>query len=158
MPGPTYTLISSYTVPSNVSNYTLTSIPSSYRDLVLTVDKPSGDMRTSLRFNSDSGTNYFGVNFFAGASGTINTYRDAQTYVWAPLYNSGGDNRSITTFYLNDYAQTKRKSVLARVSNRNQQIISLDSWIWNNNTAISSIYIEPQLNAGTVINLYGIIG
>lgn len=157
MPGPTYDLIHSHTVTGTISNYTINSIPGTYRDLVLVIDK-FGDYRTSLRFNGDSGTNYIGVTM-QGNAGSVITYRGEDTYVWTPLYNSGGNTKNITTFYLNDYAQTgKHKSVLARCNIKAANLLSMDSWAWRNTSAITSIYIEPSLNAGDTINLYGIIG
>lgn len=158
MPGPTYDLIHSHTISSTVSNYTINSIPGTYRDLVLVVDK-FGDYRTSLRFNGDSGTNnYIGVSM-QGNAGSITTYRGEDTYIWTPLFNSGGNAKNITTFYLNDYSQTdKRKMVLARSVIKAANILSMDAFTWKNTSAITSIYIEPTLNSGDVINLYGIIG
>lgn len=158
MPGATYDLIHSHTVSSTVSNYTINSIPGTYRDLVLVVDK-FGDYRTSLRFNGDSGTNmYIGVSM-QGNAGSVVTYRGEDTYVWVPLFNSGGNTKSTATFQLNDYAQTnKHKSVLARTVVPAANLIATDSWAWKSTSAITSIYIEPSLNSGDTINLYGIIG
>jgi hypothetical protein len=153
----TYDLIFSTTLTSSVSSYTINSIPGTYRDLVLSIDK-FGDWRTSLRFNGDSGTNYIGVSM-QGLGTTRITYRNEDTYVWTPLFNSGGNAKNLTTFYLNDYAQTnKRKNILARSNIKSGNLFSMDAWIWRNTSAITSIYIEPQLNAGDAINLYGIVG
>lgn len=153
----TYDLLASSIIGSTVSSVTLSSIPSTYRDLILVVTKPSGDYRVSLRFNGDSSASYRIVSMQGYGTGTVSYQSATQTYVWAPLFNSGGNSPNLTIFQIMDYAQTdKQKSVLSR-TNISPNFVTAEVSRWDNNSAINSIYIEPDLTTGTTIYLYGVV-
>ena len=59
MPTPTYTPLATVTLGTAASSVTFSSIPATYRDLILVVNATtSADGIPSLRFNGDSGNNY----------------------------------------------------------------------------------------------------
>lgn len=157
MPTPTYDLIASNVLTSSASSVTFSSIPGTYRDLVLVVTKPSGDYRVSLQFNSDSTASYAGVSMQGTGSAVQSLADPGSTYVWSPLYNSGGSALNISIFQIMDYANTdKHKTVLCRTSIPSA-IVSADVWRWAKTNAITSIYVEPDLPSGTSLHLYGIV-
>ena len=155
MATPTYELIETTTLSSSASSVTFSSITQDYRDLVLVVDKPSGDIRTSLRFNSDTSSSYDLVSAQGDGSSTA-SYKSTQTYIWAPLFNSGGDVRSLVIFNIMDYSQTDRhKAVLSRYGAASSRV-AMDAGRWANTSAITSIQVLPTLPAGSILSLYGI--
>jgi hypothetical protein len=161
MATPTYTLIDSVTLGSSASSVTFSGISASGKgDLVLVVDKPSGDYRTSLKINGQS-YEYTGVSLQGNGSG-IDAYNDSsQEYIWSPLYNSGGNAASVTIWQIMDFASTsKRKTVLSR-NNIPSARVSNEVWLWRNTSAITSLdtggYYADSMPAGTTVHLYQII-
>lgn len=148
-------LIESQTITSTVSSVTFSSIPNTFRDLILVINKPSGDFRVSLRFNNDSGTNYVGLSL-QNAGNSVARYNSNQNYIWSPLFNSGGNAANLTVFQIMDYSRTdKHKTVLSK-SSIPTSVVSMESWRWANLSAINSIYVEPDLTTGSTLSLYGI--
>jgi hypothetical protein len=162
MATPTYTLIDSVTLTSSAESVTFSSISATGKgDLVLVVNKPSGDYRTSLRFNADSGTNYSGVSMQGDGSAAVSYSDSAQSYIWSPLFNSGGNKASVTIFQIQDFAATdKHKAVLSR-NNIHTVRVSAEAWRWANTAAITSLdtggYFAGSLPVGTTVHLYQIV-
>jgi hypothetical protein len=85
MPTPTYTPLATVTLGSSASSVTFSSIPATYRDLILVVDgTTNATHNVGMRFNGDTGNNYFMVTAFGNGSTTSSvtfssipaTYRD----------------------------------------------------------------------------------
>lgn len=156
----TYTPINSTTLTASSSSISFSSIPSTYTDLVLIIaGAPTGYTGAySLRFNSDSGSNYSGTGMYGNGS-SAGSYR--QTNATKAYLGDGANssqllniisiqNYSNTTTYktfINKKAQTTSSSVEATVD------------LWRSTAAINAITILPDSNAfdvGTVFSLYGI--
>jgi len=74
MPTPTYTPLATVTLGSATSSVTFSSIPATYRDLILIFDGTrTGNNNVQYRFNSDTGTNYSTVIAAGNGSGTTSS-------------------------------------------------------------------------------------
>lgn len=161
--GITYTQIQSTTMGSNAASVTLSSIPSTYTDLILvayTKDVRSGVTNTDLtvRVNGDTGSNYSwsfmsgsGSGAGGGAKGTN------QSIMYAGMGSGQYFVPSIYQFF--NYANTSvLKSVLVHNNAPDGGSVRVGIGMWRSTSAINSITLigEQGLVAGTVVSLYGI--
>jgi hypothetical protein len=162
MPTPTYDLIASNVLGSNAANVTFSSIPSTYRDLVLVITARVTATTNSgwLQFNSDSGSNYNRIAMQGNGSTATTSNAANQT----SLYISNTDawsatTRAIATVQIFDYATTnKAKSGLIR-ADRSDGAVSAMAFRYNSTSAITSILIDTDgtYNSGSTFYLYGIV-
>lgn len=160
--GNTYTKIASTTLGSAASSVTLSSIPSTYTDLVVVVSAKTTSAAQNLlmRVNSDSGTNYSttlvtGSGTATGSARTSNATQGAlDNYGYADTAN-----HNITTINLMNYANTSvNKTWLSRANNAANGTTALVG-LWRSTSAINAIEIYIAANtfvAGSTFNLYGI--
>lgn len=156
MPTSTYVALANTTLVSSATNISFTSIPSTYRDLVLVVDgTPSASgVSAGLIFNSDSGLNYSSViisgsGSAAGAAGNTNT-----SFGDCAFFNTTGKMNFIVQIL--DYSATdKHKSLLSRSNDAGSFVIAYYAR-WANTAAINSVQVVSQFAAGTTLSLYGI--
>jgi hypothetical protein len=154
-----YIPLATVTLGSSASSVTFSSIPATYRDLVLVINATaSNNINVDVRFNGDTGSNYPEV-FMAGDGTT--TYSIATTRTFLRLDYVGfigtvaGHNNIIQIM---DYSATdKHKTVLARGSNANNGVAAT-AGRWANTAAITSIqaFAGFPYSAGSTFNLYGI--
>ena len=159
MATPTYVPLATVTLASADASITFSSIPATYRDLILVVaGTRTGNNNLLMRFNGDSGTNYSWVyargNGSAGASG-------AETINIIPLAAEGLS----TTEQLNgiaqimDYSATdKHKTLLSRFNQAGTQT-AMSANRWANTAAITSIEVftgNNDFGIGTVLSIYGV--
>lgn len=162
MPTKTYKPIATHTLGSNVASYTLSSIPSTYTDLVLVIN---GQVVTSVtticEFNGDTGSNYSATELFgdgAVASSFRNSLGMAIMGIGAQIL-SGSPFVSILN--INNYSNTATyKTVLGR-TNQTAQGLNTMVGLWRSTAAINSIKISGYagasgLTSGTTLTLYGI--
>jgi hypothetical protein len=153
MPTPTYTPLATVTLGGTASSVTFSSIPATYRDLVLVVNgKTSGNQSTGLRFNSDSGSNYSMVRMFTTSSSTSTT-----TFGLLTTGDPTADTLSIAQIM--DYSATdKHKTFLVR-SNITANNTAAHAVRWADTDAITSVEvvaISTTWAVGTTFGLYGI--
>jgi len=144
------------TLGSSASSVTFSSIPATYRDLVL-VATASGfsTLRSAkLRFNSDSGSNYSFVEA-SGNGSSASSSSGPQNQIEIGIL---GTVQSNAVWQILDYSATdKHKSVLTRASVANAGV-----WMaaerWANTSAITSIQVFAleNLPVGFTWSLYGI--
>jgi hypothetical protein len=164
MPTPTYTPLATVTLGSSASSVTFSSIPATYRDLILVVaGEPTsgGGGIGRVRFNSDTGSNYSIVTAegtgSAAQSGSLTT-----TFMPFSFHRStvldGFFNPHI--IQVMDYSATdKHKSVLLR-ANASSNGVVMTAGRWANTSAITivSFTIESgSWDTGSTFNLYGVI-
>ena len=155
MPTPTYTPLANVTLASAASSVTFSSIPATYRDLILVVNGNTTDNQfTGFQFNTDSGSNYSFVRMFSGPSSSS----DTRTY---GLLTSGNPSLTLNAIaQIMDYSATdKHKTVLVR-SNIPADNVAAHAVRWANTSAITSLAVEAISTTwavGTTINLYGVI-
>jgi hypothetical protein len=160
MPTPTYTPLATVTLGSSASSVTFSSIPATYRDLILVGDlilSTSNAQQIRIRFNGDTGSNYFTVNMGA----TTTTFSQTSTLSAGRIGQAYNGSRSTHILNLMDYSATdKHKTGTARGDNASNRIEALATR-WANTAAITSmtVIIEDASNfaAGSTFNLYGVI-
>ena len=159
MPTPTYTPLATVTLGATASSVTFSSIPATYRDLIL-VARPtsaSGTVVITLKVNSDSGNNYNQVGMFGTGSTTGSFTNSSVAYL--NFLDVDTTANGIGIVQVMDYSATdKHKTILAR---RNQfDSVSAQASRWANTAAITSVQLNTlsgSLAAGSTFNLYGVI-
>jgi hypothetical protein len=160
MATPTYDLIDSEVLASAASSVTFTSIPGTYRDLILVTGflGNGGDSFGNIQINSDTGSNYNIVN--AVGNGTSASSAAATTTNIA-IAGSTTTIRNLSIVQFMDYSVTdKHKSILLR-ANLSSDDTRMVAARWANTAAVTSIQINAVSNnfaAGSTFYLYGIAG
>jgi hypothetical protein len=160
MPKKTYTQINSITLAAASSSITFSSIPATYRDLVLIIDGTTttgGDGGQIYgRFNGDTGSNYSFVEL-QGGSTPASFSGTAALFIAGFLLNSSRGN--IILQFMDCSATDKHKTFFSRAnaSGFGPQAFANR---WANTSAITSMNFFHQTGAsfasGTTFNLYGI--
>lgn len=164
MPTSTYTALAKVTLSSSDSSITFSSIPNTYRDIVISmsIKNSSTSGGPFIRFNSDTGNNYIMVQM---ANDGVNT----------PLFNTGttnygwlspNSNFSSTSFdnievNIFDYSTTdKQTTYLSRMDAPNSGVYHNALAVrWNSTAVINTIEVATTANAfaaGSTIGLFGI--
>jgi hypothetical protein len=153
----TYSTIQTYTIPSVTTTFTLSSIPSTYTDLVLVFGggtvAPTG---VYIRFNGDSGSNYSTTRMSGWATNNNSARSTNQTRV--EVGGSWSDTNHMVV-NLQNYSNTSINKVgICRTSDATDTVAA-GAILWRNTAAINSIAFSTDATnfaAGTVITLYGI--
>ena len=149
---------------SGVSNVTFSSIPQTYTHLqIRAIAKSSASYVNTLRFNSDSSTNYnghmiYGNGSTADATGFVNS-TTLNTYMLNGVGFFGA-----TVIDVLDYTSTTKtkltKTIAGADCNGAPQQTRLGAGVWRSTAAISSITIYNDggvtWSSGTTFALYGI--
>jgi hypothetical protein len=163
MPTSTYTPLANVTLASASASVTFGSIPSSFRDLILVANGASNitDEFAYLRFNGDTGSNYFWVQMGTNTSPPFSSSVGPTTSLRTSNFNASG-NRVLTTVQIMDYSATdKHKTLLTRDNTQFSSSLGLRALAlrWANTSAITSVqYFTPtgSLSSGFTLSLYGI--
>lgn len=167
----TYSPIASVTLTSAQSSVTFSGIPQTYTDLVLVIagrTTRSADQNDgSMRFNSDSNSNYsntslYGTGSTAG-SDRLSNQTAARFAYWFPAANAASGIFSATTVHIMNYANTTtNKTILTRQSNQSNVtgLPGANVSLWRSTAAINTIEIFPHEShswaSGSTFNLYGV--
>lgn len=169
----TYYLISSTTLTGTASSLTLSSIPSTYTDILLRVsarNNASGSSNDNvyIRFNNDSGNNYTLGHIYAqaGSSG-VNLGGGVGTSTASAIYETDTSLLANTfgqaELYIKGYSTANSKpwinDAIAPSNRTGTGVISWQGGRWQSGTVISSLYLYPnsgQFIAGSSFILYGI--
>lgn len=152
-----YVALATTTLSSSTSTITFSSIPATFKDLVLVI---SGTMTANsfigAQLNNDTGNNYSGVRMYGDGSTAFSSTLTSN-YAW---FNDMFTTPSIVTAQFMDYAATdKHKTVLVRQGSSSFVAGAVASR-WANTSAITTIRLvaEPGRSyaSGTTISLYGI--
>lgn len=159
MPTSTYDLLASTIVTSSTASVTFSSIPSTYRHLVLVMNTTT----------SDSGGEHSGVYF----NGAITSGQGSSVFMQGDGSTAGQSTTSrishwtrtgpvLTIMQIFDYSATdKQKPVLTRSNDAGSRTIAYSS-IWPSTAAVNSIKIldsywdSATFQTGT-FHLYGIV-
>jgi hypothetical protein len=161
-----YVALATTTLGSAASSVTFSSIPATYKDLILVVEASTTASGVSLdiRFNADTGSNYSSVEMMGRNNGTTtNAASDAYFRIFG---NTFGTTPFQATMQIMDYSQTnKHKMALVRNSSYDT---SLSSYLlkaytgrWGSTSAVTSVSVESLFNsrsfaAGSTFSLYGL--
>jgi hypothetical protein len=166
MPTPTYTPLATVTLGTAASSVTFSSIPATYRDLILviTVKSVSGNGYPYLRLNADSGNNYNRVSVSGGSAG-VRSALDAGLSFISLSYDAfaiTSDGFDSTTQFLDYSATDKHKTTLTRANQAAGGTTTAEALAnrWANTAAITSAQLllsSGNFAAGSTFNLYGVI-
>lgn len=158
--GSTYTPITTQTLGSSTGSVTISSIPSTYTDLILIVNgTATNDNAFDLRFNGDTSANYSTTAMYGTGSGSGASYRatgDVKMDVGRANASSG-----VSIIHIQNYANTTTyKTVLSRGNDSSLVIGTVN--LWRSTSAINSLTIGrytsgTSMNSGTTLTLYGIV-
>ncbi len=163
MPTNTYTPLATITLTGTDSEIVFSSIPATYRDLILIVShKVSGAGETDVRFNTDDGNNYTTVTMRGGADSS--TYSATYTANGIKPQNSVGGSTTQNDFFrvdIMDYSATdKHKTSLLRSGNGSTSFVQNHAVRWANTAAINTvrcIAVGTTYQVGSTFSLYGVI-
>lgn len=159
MPTPTYTPLATVTLASAAASVTFSTIPATYRDLILVF---RGTLTTAtlneleLRINGDTGSNYTRVYAYGdgstvgSSSDTFNSYRFS--------YGNNTNPFTLITQFMDYSATDKHKTMLNRDSQANRTSV-MGIGRWANTAAMTSlsVFCVQNMASGTTLNLYGIV-
>lgn len=156
--GNTYEAIATNTLGSATSSVTFSSIPQTYTDLVLVIaGNAGGATSATMRFNSDSGTNYSNT-YIQGDGSSVGNFRDVnQTANWAgSFYNT--TNPTVAKHSIMNYANTTTYKTSIIRADYATGYTATAVQMWRSTAAITSITLATGSNfsTGTVFSLYGI--
>jgi len=155
MATPTYVPISTTTLGTAAASVSLSSIPSTYTDLVVVMKaKIAAQKSVLLQFNADGGTNYSSqYNYYEGSVIQYGIYNQTTAYC-----TEFKDN-SLVIINVADYTSTNKHKTLHARGVYMSTGAGMSVSTWASTTAITSILLKPDsgnLDAGTSISLYGI--
>ena len=155
MPTSTFTALATTTLGASASSVTFSSIPATYRELVIVVNgSPSTSAYVYAEFNSDTTSANYPFVYMRGNGSTTDSGTGSKdlSYVFtsAPFQ---------IQMQIMDYTATdKHSTVLTRDGNAANQTVAR-AMRWANTSAITSVKIlvgAGNFNAGTTFSLYGI--
>lgn len=152
------TALSAITLQSSSSTVTFSSIPATYRDLILVIDgtvSAGGGEVVRVNFNGDTVSGNYPTTYMDGNGSTA---------------SSGSDNRRVGLIYpsrtnmviqFQDYSTTdKRKPWISRVSGAGNVVFAASGRWVTISPAINTISIFTDANAfaaGSTFSLFGVI-
>jgi hypothetical protein len=159
----TYEKIATTTLGSNQTNFSFTSIPSTYTDLVIisVCAGSSNDLQVGIRYNDDAGTNYSYTELF-GSGTTAGSYKASDQTNWSLCANFSIKNTLGNSIYktnIFNYASTSvYKSGTSSLSSIGSTYpgASVSVGMWRNTAAITKITMAGALLSGSMFTLYGI--
>jgi len=155
MPTPTYTPLATVTLASTTGTITFSSIPATYRDLIL-ICQYTNDSNPLVRFNSDSGSNYSYVRMLGTGSTTASDVSVSQSGLAIATGSATGGQTSIVQIM--DYSATdKHKTALIRNGLASTNVNASGNR-WANTAAITSVTLQiGTFGIGSTFSLYGVI-
>jgi hypothetical protein len=148
----TYEKIATNTLGSATASVTLSSIPSTYTDLVLIVDSTitDGSVDTRIRINGDTSTNYSRIYMYGDGTSAVSGFNGTDSAI-----GSG----SKTIHNVMNYANTTTyKTAIARYGTTTSLTLA-QAGLWRSTAAVTSLTIlvlGSTFTAGSTFNLYGI--
>jgi hypothetical protein len=157
MPTPTYRPLANITLGSTAGSVTFSSIPNTYRDLVVVINgNVSSATDIAYRLNGDSASNYSNVWMFGDASSSGSGSNATTEGV---VHYTNQSSQFLTTFSLIDYSATnKHKMGISRGSTVGGLSIAYASR-WANTAAVTTLLCIAKgttFTSGTTFALYGI--
>ena len=148
--------IASTEVTTPAASITFSSIPADYRDLCVWVTHSNYLSSTSsIRFNGDTGSNYYEQFLLASGSTAVPSQIAAGTAVTMP---------STPVFYVPNYLSTDQHKMVfgGGPYGWSSPFMCRSAGVWANTAAVTSVTIAAQgafnWEVGTRMTLYGIAG
>lgn len=164
MPTPTYDLIEEKVLGSAQASVTFSSIPGTYKDLVLEIQtRQSGtSFNSRLRFNGDTGSNYSRTSVFGNGSAASSVRESNATGIlWPDMSSSDSQLTNFITVQIMSYSNTNvHKTSLMRWAGPTRGYSWAEVNLWRSTAAITSVVFDTtgseQFVAGTTARLWGI--
>ena len=155
MPTPTYIPLANLTLGSTASSVTFSSIPATYRDLILVHNGALTNTDNIVwRANGDTGSNYSIVQGLGVSSGTSSNSSASRT---SGLAGSSYTQQSANITQWLDYSATdKHKTSLGRANSPTSEV-GMSASRWANTAAITSLTLLGAFASGNTFSLYGVI-
>jgi len=156
MPTPTYTPLATVTLGGSASSVTFSSIPATYRDLILVADViGTGTSSASLVLNTDATTANYNRQVFGG-DGSFNQQGAINNNTVLGLNTTG---RTFVIFQIQDSSATdKHKTTLIRYTDPDAETY-MTAIRWANTAAVTSVRLSTagSFATGSRFDLYGIV-
>ena len=160
MPTPTYDLIEEKVLGSATASVTFSSIPGTYKDLVLEVTGFAASGAISLwRVNNDTGTNYSDTIVYGSGTSAVSARNTNQTSGYVEIGKSSTVPGTAALHFMS-YAQTNtNKTVLTR-GNSPDDFVTTRVHLWRSTAAITRIDVigSGNLGIGSTFRLWGVSG
>jgi hypothetical protein len=160
MPTPTYTSLATVTLAGTANSVTFSSIPATYRDLVLVFDgfTTSTNVGGYLQYNGDTANNYSFVAVFGTGSSASS---DQNNTTNSSIFNfTTTTSKSTSVVHIMDYSATdKHKTAVSKSGQADGYVLAYASR-WANTAAITSVLVSVNggnYAAGSTFSLYGIV-
>jgi hypothetical protein len=157
----TYDKIATYTTPSTAADYTFTSIPTTYTDLVCIISgqNSSSDQGIVAQVGNgsvDTGSNYSTTYVFGDGATPQSGRSTSAAYMIVGRMQNGASNSII--HFMNYSNTTTNKTVLGRGNDGTYVIQHVG--LWRSTSAINTIKLynlsSVTFAAGVTLTLYGI--
>jgi hypothetical protein len=157
MPTPTYIALANITLGSSASSVTFSSIPATFRDLVMVfVGSGSTNADLRVRLNGDTGSNYSFV-YALGAPPSVISASGTQNGLTFGAVDTG---QTLSQISIMDYSATdKHKTALTRWDSTSSNAVTMYASRWANTSAVNTVVVFPTagtLSTGVTVALYGI--
>jgi hypothetical protein len=152
MPTATYIALQNITLPSNQTEVTFASIPSSYRDLVLVYNGTNSNSAAGMEIylNNDTG-NRFWVWMIGDASATSST--------GSVFHFFGTTSLAASILNIMEYSSTDKHKILLWQDNV-EGVVRVNAGRWGSTAPVTSVKIArtagQTIQAGSTFALYGI--
>jgi hypothetical protein len=157
--GSTYTPIQTATLGSAQSDYTFSSIPSTYTDLVIVINgaASSGSTNTiKVNYNGDTTSGLYSYTRLLGDGSSPSSARASNSNFTGA--GDTGSDRAVFIINIQNYSNsTTFKTHISRSNSQN--FVSAYVGLWRNTAAITSVTLAIntlQWATGTTFSLYGI--
>ena len=160
MPTPTYIPLATITLSTTDASIVFSSIPATYRDLVLVFrgdGNVPGGADISIRLNGDTGANYNRV-FMIGNGSTTASGANSNVNEMDALSVANGRQISLLINIMEYSATNKHKTVLTRDNDSGFQV-GARAFRWANTAAVTSVTMFTSAGSfisGSTFSLYGI--
>jgi hypothetical protein len=161
----TYTPIATYTAPSAQATVTFSSIAGTYTDLVLicNIAQAAGNNSLRIRYNSDTGTNYWRT-YLLGNGSTASSGRTSSDVSGYLSETTGSTTLELAVVaHIMNYSNTTTYKTHISRSNRASSSVDALVGLWQSTSAITRIDLAmggsfPANNfaTGSTFTLYGI--
>jgi hypothetical protein len=155
----TYEPIATQTLGSASSSVSFGSIPSTYTDLILTIDgRVNSNCGIQMLLNSDSGSNYTFTRMTGDGTTASSDRSTSNTFMELGYYVT--TTRNINIVQIMNYSNTTTFKTVLNRANAQSVNIGAQAYVelWRNTSAINSITINASGNlvSGSILTLYGI--
>lgn len=161
MPTNTYTPLATITLTGTDSEIVFSSIPATYRDLILVASNTLTGSATNgfMKVNSDTGNNYNRVQMWGNGSSPLSYSASGDNGFYAIEFAGSGAVGAVVMQFMDYSATDKHKTILIR-SNVAGSVVMASANRWGNTNAINTISIAPGSGSfaiGSTFSLYGVI-